>query len=42
MDAKVTWNFQKFMIDENGEVVDFVAPIKSPKSKRILNWLNEE
>lgn len=42
LDAKVTWNFQKFMIDENGEVVDFVAPIKSPKNNRIINWLKEE
>ena len=41
LDAKVTWNFQKFMIDENGNVVDFVSPIKSPKNRRIINWLNE-
>jgi len=39
IDAKITWNFQKFMINENGEVVDFVAPIRSPKNKRIVNWL---
>jgi len=42
LDAKVTWNFQKFMIDENGEIVDFLAPLKSVQSKRIINWLNEE
>jgi glutathione peroxidase len=42
LDAKVTWNFQKFMVDENGEVVDFVAPIKSPKNNRIVNWLKED
>ncbi|NQU51536.1 MAG: glutathione peroxidase [Bacteroidetes bacterium] len=42
LDAKVTWNFQKFMIDENGEVVDFIPPIKSAKSDRIINWLNEK
>ncbi len=42
LDAKVTWNFQKFMINENGEVVDFVAPIKSPKNSRIIDWLKEE
>lgn len=41
LDAKVTWNFQKFMIDENGTVIDFVSPIKSPKSKRIIEWLME-
>ena len=42
LDAKVTWNFQKFLINENGEVVDFVAPIKSPSTNRIVNWLKEE
>lgn len=41
-DAKVSWNFQKFMIDENGKVVDFVAPIKSPKNSRIIDWLKGE
>lgn len=42
LDAKVTWNFQKFMIDENGDIVDFLAPMKSVKNKRIIEWLNED
>ena len=42
LDAKVTWNFQKFMIDENGEIVDFVPPIAGPKNRRIMDWLLEE
>lgn len=42
LDAKVTWNFQKFMVDEQGEVVDFLAPVKSVKNKRIMDWLNED
>lgn len=41
LDAKVTWNYQKFLINENGEVVDAVAPIISPKSNRIMEWLLE-
>jgi glutathione peroxidase len=41
LDAKVTWNFQKFLIDENGEIVDVVSPITSPANKRIINWLND-
>lgn len=41
LDAKVTWNFQKFLVDENGEVVDSFSPISSPKSNRILEWLME-
>lgn len=41
LDAPVRWNFQKFLIDENGKVVDFVAPKNSPKSKKIIDWLNK-
>ncbi|MBT3386245.1 MAG: glutathione peroxidase [Prolixibacteraceae bacterium] len=41
LDAEVKWNFQKFMVDEKGIVVDFVAPITSPSGKKIINWLKE-
>lgn len=39
-DAPVQWNFQKFLIDENGHWVDVVSPRESPMSARILSWLN--
>lgn len=39
MDAPVKWNFQKFLIDENGKFVDFVAPGDSPFSDRIVKWI---
>jgi len=42
MDAPVTWNFQKFMIDENGKLVGMVPPRDSPKSEKILNWLDNK
>ena len=41
LDSKVTWNYQKFLVDENGEVVDSFSPISSPKSTRIVEWLME-
>ncbi len=41
IDQKVTWNFQKFMIDENGHVVDVVMPKESPMSDKIINWLED-
>jgi len=41
MDAKVIWNFQKFMIDTTGHVVDYVGPGGSPLKNRIIEWLNE-
>lgn len=40
-DAEVSWNFQKFMIDENGNYVGMVAPQESPASEKILNWIQE-
>lgn len=40
-DAEVQWNFQKFMIDESGHLVDWVAPRESPLSNKIVMWLNE-
>lgn len=39
MDAPVSWNFQKFLIDENGNLVDMVPPKESPKSDKIINWI---
>lgn len=39
MDASVSWNFQKFMIDENGNLVGMVPPKDSPKCEKILDWL---
>lgn len=38
-DAKVSWNFQKFMIDENGNWVGSVTPKTSPTSKEIVDWI---
>ncbi|MCF8369359.1 MAG: glutathione peroxidase [Bacteroidales bacterium] len=39
MDSKVSWNFQKYMIDENGNLVDYVKPQKSPTTDKIVNWI---
>ncbi len=41
MDAEVRWNFQKFMIDENGKLVDVAYPREKPYSKKIISWLAE-
>lgn len=41
LDSKVSWNFQKYMIDENGNLVDFVEPKKSPASEKIINWIKQ-
>ncbi len=38
--VSVLWNFQKFTIDENGQWVDYFSPTTSPKSKKIVKWIN--
>ncbi|MEN8156614.1 MAG: glutathione peroxidase [Bacteroidota bacterium] len=40
-ESKIAWNFQKYMIDENGVMVGHVAPRKKPDSKEIISWLTE-
>ena len=42
VDAPVKWNFQKFMINEQGEVVDFAASGEKPFNDKIINWLEEK
>lgn len=41
-DAPVQWNFQKFMIDENGNWVGFASPKESPFSEKIVTWIEKE
>jgi glutathione peroxidase len=39
IDAEIKWNFQKFMIDENGNLIDVVSPKENPMSEKIINWI---
>lgn len=39
MNSSVKWNFQKYMIDENGFLVDFALSFKSPLSSKITKWI---
>jgi glutathione peroxidase len=41
LDARVMWNFQKFMVDEDGYVIESVSPYFGPKNRRIIEWLQE-
>lgn len=40
-DAEIAWNFQKFLIDEDGQLVDFLPPGESPMSEKVIAWLEE-
>lgn len=37
--AKTEWNFQKFLIDEQGNLVDVIPPRENPDSEKALKWL---
>lgn len=38
-DTKVSWNFQKYMIDEEGHVVGMASPKTKPMAPEIVNWV---
>lgn len=38
-DSEVEWNFQKFLINEKGELVKVVAPRINPLDDQIVNWV---
>lgn len=37
--SKVKWNFQKYLIDDQGKLIDYYYSITSPTSKKILKHL---
>lgn len=39
MDSEVKWNFQKYLIDENGKLVDVIYSKEKPGSDKVLAWL---
>ena len=39
MSSSVKWNFQKYMIDENGFLIDYVLSFKSPLNSKITKWI---
>ncbi|MGL5015012.1 MAG: glutathione peroxidase [Bacteroidales bacterium] len=42
MDAEVTWNFQKFLISEKGELIKTVDPRTDPKDREIVQWIRNK
>jgi glutathione peroxidase len=38
-DNSVQWNFQKYLIDENGYLVKVISPRTSPDDLEITNWI---
>ena len=38
-DSEVEWNFYKYLLDENGQLVDFYPSAVNPLDERIINWI---
>lgn len=41
-DSEVTWNFQKYLIDENGKLVEVLAPKEKATSDKVMAWLSSK
>jgi len=41
MDSEVKWNFQKYLIDDKGNLVDVVDPKVKPDDEKILSWIKK-
>lgn len=41
MDSEVSWNFQKYLIDEEGQLVKMFSPREAPDSPEILSWIRQ-
>ena len=38
-DSEVEWNFQKYLLNENGELVKVISPRTLPTDAEIVNWI---
>ena len=38
-DSEVSWNFQKYLLNENGELVKVISPRTLPNDPEVLNWV---
>ena len=38
-DSKVTWNFQKYLINKDGKIEKIIAPRTRPDSEEIVSWI---
>jgi glutathione peroxidase len=42
MDSSVKWNFQKYMIDEKGQLVDVAYSNVKPTDDKIVEWIKKK
>jgi glutathione peroxidase len=42
MDSEVKWNFQKYLVDESGNLVQVIEPKENPMSDKVIAWLSSK
>jgi glutathione peroxidase len=42
IDSEVKWNFQKYLIDENGILVDVIYSKEKPSSEKVITWISSK
>jgi len=40
-DSEVEWNFQKYLIDEKGNLVEVISPKTKPDDEKIISWITK-
>ena len=40
-DSRVTWNFQKYLVNKQGQVEKIISPRTRPDSEEIVSWITD-
>jgi glutathione peroxidase len=42
LDSEVTWNFQKYLLNEDGELEKVIDPDTLPTHEEVIRWIESE